>query len=150
MYQVSKLQELIEQEIRNYCSVWEKSFPTNLYQPVAYAMNVGGKRIRPLLVLLAYQLFRDTPEKIMNAAVAIELFHNFTLLHDDIMDKAELRRNQPSVHIRYSSPAYIFIYRCFSYFYLGRIKKRVHFIQIKNIPRCSEFFPSFCQIAPEF
>ncbi len=102
MLKVSNLQELIEQEIRNYCKKWESSIPYNLYHPVSYAMNVGGKRIRPLLVLLAYQLYGNKPESVLKAAVAIELFHNFTLLHDDIMDKAEMRRNQPSVHIRYN------------------------------------------------
>jgi geranylgeranyl diphosphate synthase type II len=102
MIRVSELQELIEKEIGNYSVQWDKTYPYNLYRPVSYAMNVGGKRIRPLLVLLAYQLFRDEPEEILNAALAIELFHNFTLLHDDIMDKAEMRRNQPSVHIRYN------------------------------------------------
>ncbi len=102
MYEVSYLQELIEKEISRYSRQWDIQHPLNLYQPVSYALNVGGKRIRPLLVLLAYQLFGEKPESILKAAVAIELFHNFTLLHDDIMDKAEMRRNQPSVHIRYN------------------------------------------------
>jgi geranylgeranyl diphosphate synthase, type II len=102
MVDVSDLQKLIEKEISHYSVRWDKTFPVNLYQPVSYAMKVGGKRIRPLLVLLSYQLFKDKPEEILKAAIAIELFHNFTLLHDDIMDKAEMRRNQPSVHVKFN------------------------------------------------
>jgi geranylgeranyl diphosphate synthase, type II len=102
MQDSSNLLELIENEVRQYSATWEQTKPVNLYSPVSYALKVGGKRIRPLLVLLGYQLFGDHPEKAMKAALAIELFHNFTLLHDDIMDKAEMRRNQASVHVRYN------------------------------------------------
>jgi geranylgeranyl diphosphate synthase type II len=102
MVEVSDFQKLIEKEISQYSVTWDKIFPVNLYKPISYALKVGGKRIRPLLVLLGYQLFQDNPEKILKAAVAIELFHNFTLLHDDIMDKAEMRRNQPSVHVKFN------------------------------------------------
>jgi geranylgeranyl diphosphate synthase type II len=102
MYESSYLLELIENEIRYYSGLWEGTNPVNLYKPISYALKVGGKRIRPLLVLLAYQLFDDHAEKALKAALAIEMFHNFTLLHDDIMDKAEMRRNQPSVYIRFN------------------------------------------------
>jgi geranylgeranyl diphosphate synthase, type II len=102
MTNVSELQQLIESEISHYSALWDQSHPVNLYKPICYALKVGGKRIRPLMVLLSYQLFKDDPEEILKAAIAIELFHNFTLLHDDIMDKAEMRRNQPSVHIRFN------------------------------------------------
>ncbi len=81
---------------------WKQLEPENLYAPVCYALGAGGKRLRPLLVLLGYQLFGDRPEEALPAALAIEVFHNFTLLHDDIMDKAEIRRNQPTVHRRFS------------------------------------------------
>jgi geranylgeranyl diphosphate synthase type II len=102
MDEVSYLQKLIEKEISQYSVTLDKTFPVNLYKPISYALKVGGKRIRPLLVMLGYQLFKDKPEEIIKAAVAIELFHNFTLLHDDIMDKAEMRRNQPSVHVKFN------------------------------------------------
>jgi geranylgeranyl diphosphate synthase type II len=102
MYDVSYLQKLIEKEISHYTVKWDKTSPVNLYKPISYALKVGGKRIRPLLVLLGNQLFHDKPEEILKAAVAIELFHNFTLLHDDIMDRAEMRRNHPSVHVKFN------------------------------------------------
>jgi len=74
------------------------SNPPELYQPIRYALDSGGKRFRPVLVLAAYNLFYDDVEKAIAPALAIEVFHNFTLLHDDIMDNADLRRNRPTVH----------------------------------------------------
>lgn len=71
--------------------------PVSLYQPYAYALNVGGKRIRPLLTLLASGMCGGNIEKAMPAALAVEILHNFTLVHDDIMDSADTRRGQPSV-----------------------------------------------------
>ena len=65
-------------------------------------MALGGKRLRPMLTLLAYQLYKDDPEKIVKYAVAVEAFHNFTLMHDDIMDKAPLRRGKPTVHKKWN------------------------------------------------
>lgn len=76
--------------------------PAELYAPIAYLMQLGGKRIRPILVLLGYQLFDDNWQKAVPAAVSVEVFHNFTLMHDDIMDKAPLRRNQPTVHTKWN------------------------------------------------
>jgi geranylgeranyl diphosphate synthase, type II len=75
--------------------------PTELYEPVNYILNLGGKRLRPLLVLMGADLFDDSIEKALPAAFAVEIFHNFTLLHDDIMDEAPLRRGKPTVHARY-------------------------------------------------
>lgn len=72
--------------------------PETLYQPIDYIMRLGGKRLRPLLTLLSYQLFQDDPERAVQPALATEVFHNFTLLHDDIMDKAPLRRGKPTAH----------------------------------------------------
>jgi geranylgeranyl diphosphate synthase type II len=72
--------------------------PKSLYEPIRYALSLGGKRMRPLLVLLAYQLYKEDAETAMPAAIAIEYFHNFTLLHDDVMDKADIRRGKPTVH----------------------------------------------------
>lgn len=73
--------------------------PADLYEPIRYILQLGGKRIRPLLVLLAADLFEENKhQKALPAALAVELFHNFTLMHDDIMDEAPLRRGQPTVH----------------------------------------------------
>lgn len=75
-----------------------KGNPSELYEPINYALNLGGKRIRPILVLLSNELFGGKSSDAMNAALAIEVFHNFTLLHDDIMDNAPLRRGKATVH----------------------------------------------------
>lgn len=76
--------------------------PPELYEPLRYIMRMGGKRIRPLLTLLAAQLFADELEHVLSPAIGTEVFHNFTLLHDDIMDKAPLRRGQPTVHEKWN------------------------------------------------
>lgn len=72
-----------------------------LYQPIRYAIDNGGKRIRPVLMLMAYNLYRDDISRIINNALAMEVYHNFTLLHDDVMDKAEMRRGKPCVHVKW-------------------------------------------------
>lgn len=74
--------------------------PDNLYEPCRYLLTLGGKRIRPVLTLMAAELFGDIPGSAWDAGTGIELFHNFTLIHDDIMDKAPLRRGQPTIHAR--------------------------------------------------
>jgi geranylgeranyl diphosphate synthase, type II len=79
----------------------QSTSPIQLYAPVAYALKVGGKRIRPLLLLHAASLYSDRVEPFYPVAVSVELFHNFTLLHDDIMDHAGIRRGVPAVHIKY-------------------------------------------------
>lgn len=76
--------------------------PAELYDPIRYMMALGGKRIRPALTLMAGQLFKDEVDALLKPAIGIEVFHNFTLLHDDIMDKAPLRRGQPSVHEKWN------------------------------------------------
>jgi len=76
--------------------------PNSLYEPIRYIMSLGGKRLRPVLVLLAYSLYRKDYKKALSYAVAVEAFHNFTLMHDDIMDQAPLRRNQPTVHKKWN------------------------------------------------
>ncbi len=82
--------------------------PEGLYQPCNYFLGIGGKRIRPVLCLMGYQLFHDEIAKdVYNTALAWELFHNFTLLHDDIMDNSDLRRGKPTVHIKYGNTAAI-------------------------------------------
>lgn len=76
--------------------------PSELYEPIQYLLKIGGKRIRPILVLLAAELFDEEIEKAIPAALAVELFHNFTLMHDDIMDEAPLRRGNPTVHKKWN------------------------------------------------
>jgi len=77
--------------------------PSLLYEPIDYILGLGGKRMRPILVLMAHQLFDKNIEKAISPALAIEVFHNFTLLHDDIMDNAPLRRGQQTVHEKWNS-----------------------------------------------
>lgn len=79
------------------------SNPKELYEPISYIMSLGGKRLRPVLVFLATDIFDGDTSKALHPALAIELFHNFTLVHDDLMDKAPLRRNQPTVHEKWNN-----------------------------------------------
>lgn len=76
--------------------------PAELYEPIRYTMQLGGKRIRPLLTLMAAYLFNDEIDHVLRPAIGTEVFHNFTLLHDDIMDKAPLRRGRPTVHEKWN------------------------------------------------
>lgn len=76
--------------------------PAQLYDPINYMMQLGGKRVRPVLTLMGCKLFGGDTEKALPIAVAVEVFHNFTLVHDDIMDKAPIRRGQPTVHIKWN------------------------------------------------
>lgn len=75
--------------------------PDRLYQPIRYALTLGGKRLRPVMMLMAYNLWQDNPQSILPQALAMEVYHNFTLLHDDVMDHASMRRGQPCVHIKW-------------------------------------------------
>lgn len=77
--------------------------PRSLYEPIQYVLALGGKRIRPVLMLMAYNLFKDDPDRIMMQALGLETYHNFTLLHDDLMDHADVRRGQPTVHRRWDA-----------------------------------------------
>jgi geranylgeranyl diphosphate synthase, type II len=77
--------------------------PNNLYEPIDYILNLGGKRIRPILVLLSCDLFGGNTDKALDAALAVEMFHNFTLIHDDIMDNASLRRGKETVHEKWDN-----------------------------------------------
>ena len=100
MKDLSQIAEIIEAEINNISYLKD---PENLYSPIEYTMELGGKRIRPILLLISYQLFNDNFERAFSPAKAIELFHNFTLLHDDIMDKAPLRRGKITVHKKWNN-----------------------------------------------
>jgi len=99
MYTLPEAQKLVENHIQNLSI---PDAPPELYEPVKYVLSMGGKRIRPALVILACDLFADAAEAAMIPALAIEVFHNFTLLHDDIMDRSELRRGKPAVHVKYN------------------------------------------------
>ena len=102
MYSFDNLVEIINAEIQNRSKELKKRNPLNLYTPVDYSLGIGGKRLRPVLVLLSNNLFTDEIKNAVPAAIAVEVFHNFTLLHDDIMDKADVRRNKPTVHKKFN------------------------------------------------
>ena len=77
--------------------------PYSLYEPIKYVLSMGGKRIRPTLMLLGYNIFKNDPEKILMNAIALETYHNYTLLHDDLMDNADLRRGHETVHKKWDA-----------------------------------------------
>ncbi len=89
----------VEQEIANIAYTQQ---PEELYKPIEYIMQLGGKRLRPVLTLMANDMFGGETRKALKAALAIEMFHNFTLVHDDIMDNADIRRGKPTVHIKWN------------------------------------------------
>ncbi len=99
MQKIVELQELVNKAIANHKY---SKYPEELYDPLDYIMSLGGKRMRPLLVLLAHELFSSKKEQALNAALAVETFHNFSLIHDDIMDEAPLRRGKPTVHEKWN------------------------------------------------
>lgn len=99
MHSIPQLQEIINKAI---AEIKYTESPAELYAPISYLMELGGKRMRPVLVLLSAELFGGNIKKALDAAIGIELFHNFTLMHDDIMDKAPLRRGKPTVHAKWS------------------------------------------------
>lgn len=77
--------------------------PQSLYDPIKYVLSIGGKRVRPVLMLLAYNLYKEDPERILMPACALETYHNYTLLHDDLMDNADVRRGVPTVHRKWDA-----------------------------------------------
>lgn len=77
--------------------------PRGLYDPIKYVLSIGGKRIRPTLMLLGYNLYKEDPERILPSAIALETYHNYTLLHDDLMDNADVRRGNPTVHKKWDA-----------------------------------------------
>lgn len=95
-----KYASFFEQEVKKHTF---PSKPSNLYDPLRYFMGLGGKRVRPLLTLIAAELFGTPKEEVVHAALAIEFFHNFSLIHDDIMDEAPLRRGKVTVHEKWNT-----------------------------------------------
>lgn len=104
MYDWKELLEKVNQEIKE---VGTGRSPQELYEPIRYVLSLGGKRIRPVLMLLAYNIYKESVEKIYPQALAIETYHNYTLLHDDLMDRADVRRGRPTVHKKWNDNAAI-------------------------------------------
>lgn len=99
-YIMKEIQQRIEQAL---AQVDYPKTPEGLYEPVEYVLEGGGKRLRPTLLLLAYSLYRDDMERALPAAIGIETYHNHTLLHDDLMDHADMRRGRPTVHKKWDA-----------------------------------------------
>ncbi len=100
MHSVSTLQQLLENELQK---IQFPGHPKDLYDPIRYMLSVGGKRLRPALVMMGCEMFEGKINDALPAALGIEVFHNFTLMHDDIMDKAPLRRSKATVHEKWNS-----------------------------------------------
>ena len=101
---INQLIETVNTYIKNLSYSRE---PERLYAPIEYVLDLGGKRLRPVLMLLAYNLYKEDVEAILSQAAGIETYHNFTLLHDDLMDNAEVRRGKPVVHRKWNANAAI-------------------------------------------
>ncbi len=99
MYTLDELQEMVGAAIQ---ALPNDRVPRGLYAPIDYVLSLGGKRIRPILVLMAYNLYRDDVQKALMPAIGLETYHNFTLLHDDLMDRADVRRGMPTVHKKWN------------------------------------------------
>jgi len=100
MYSQKELSAYFEEKLKQESF---KGYPEQLYDPIQYMIDLGGKRLRPVLTLMGYGLFKDDFEKALPQAIAIELFHNFTLIHDDIMDNAPVRRGKTTVYKKWDS-----------------------------------------------
>lgn len=98
MHTVSEYLTIIEQRIKELAYPEE---PSGLYEPIKYILDAGGKRLRPVLALAACEALGGQPADALNQAIGIEMFHNFTLLHDDVMDGADMRRGRPTVHVKW-------------------------------------------------
>ncbi len=94
---------MFSQHLAKHIGQIQHQQPAELYGPEAYMLSLGGKRLRPLLALIACDLYKTDPAKALDAAISVEFFHNFSLIHDDILDQAPLRRNQPTVHTKWNT-----------------------------------------------
>ncbi len=137
MLDINQLQDYVNNELSQISFHKE---PVKLYEPIDYSLAMGGKRIRPVLCLMAAQLFDGDIKKSLYPALALEVFHNFTLLHDDIMDNAEVRRNQPAVHKKWSSNAAILSGD-------AMLIKAYQFLSICNNDQLPELFALFNELA---
>ncbi len=133
MRDLSKLLELIASYSK------ENRFPAlplELYEPCNYILTLGGKRLRPALALMGHELFRDNVETALPAAWAIEIFHNFSLMHDDIMDAAPLRRGEPTVHHKWNTTTAILsgdVMLIYAYRFLARCGDADTVLRLLNI-----------------
>ncbi len=100
MYTSEELLKKVNEALDNL--VYDRQ-PASLYAPIKYVLSIGGKRVRPVLTLLAYNLYKDDPQSIMPQAIGLETYHNFTLLHDDLMDCADMRRGHETVHKKWDA-----------------------------------------------
>jgi len=131
-YKLSNYNQLISNEIDNLDLPTQ---PANLYEPISYILTLGGKRLRPLLSLFAADLFLEDEKVALPVAKSVEIFHNFSLMHDDIMDKAPLRRNQPTVHTKWNENVAILsgdVMLVKAYQSLDKVKDE-HFKQLVNL-----------------
>lgn len=122
MYLPNQLSQRINQYIKELAFSRK---PQGLYNPIEYVLSPGGKRIRPVLMLMAYNLYRDDVEAIFDPATAIEVYHNYTLLHDDLMDRADMRRGKATVHKVWNDNAAILsgdAMLVLAYQYMARVK----------------------------
>ncbi len=99
LYTFDQVLEILNSNIQ---SIKYKHHPQTLFEPITYILSLGGKRVRPALTLMSYNLYKDDVERVIPIALAIEIFHNFTLLHDDLMDRADMRRGKPTVHVKWN------------------------------------------------
>ena len=139
LYTNNELLSLFERHIAQMPTPEE---PVRLYAPIKYGLEMGGKRIRPTLLMLAYNLYAEDIERALMPAMAVEIFHNFTLLHDDIMDNAAVRRGRPSVHAKWGANVAILsgdAMLILAYSYLQRT----------NSERLSAIFERFNKMAAE-
>ena len=100
MYTSEELLKKVNEALDNL--VYDRQ-PASLYDPIRYVLSIGGKRVRPVLTLLTYNLYKDDPLSIMSQAIGLETYHNFTLLHDDLMDNADMRRGHETVHKKWDA-----------------------------------------------
>lgn len=120
-------QELIAKFVKQFDEQKFPQQPASLYDAASHILKIGGKRIRPVLALMGNELFDDIHADAWHAGNAVELFHNFTLIHDDIMDRAPLRRNNPTVHTIYGDPAAILagdVMLVYVYEHLNKVQAR--------------------------
>ena len=99
LYTFDEILSIVNTEIKK---IEYSSAPKSLFEPISYILSLGGKRVRPALALMSYNLYKEDVERVIPIALGIEIFHNFTLLHDDLMDRADIRRGNPTVHIKWN------------------------------------------------
>lgn len=133
IYPFEEVLNIINDEIEN---ITYNYHPKTLFEPISYILSLGGKRVRPALALMAYNLYKDDIRKAMPAALAVEVFHNFTLLHDDLMDRADIRRGQPTVHVKWSDNSAILSGDVM----LIEAYKELAKLDNKHLPQCLDIF----------